>query len=106
MTACRLGKLQAGEFVLLNAATSSVGLAAIQIAKKQGATVIAMSRTHKKGDVLLEKGADFVIATGEADIVAHLNEITNGKGVDLVFDPVGGKDAAKIFNAMAFDDRL
>lgn len=101
-----LGNLQAGEFVLLNAATSRVGLAAIQIAKKQGATVIAMSRTHKKGDLLLEKGADFVLATGEDDIVARLNEITNGKGVDLVFDPVGGKDAAKIFNAMAFDDRL
>lgn len=100
-----LGKLQAGEFVLLNAATSSVGLVAIQIAKMQGATVIALSRTHAKGDVLLEKGADFVLATQEDDITARLNEITKGRDVNLVFDPVGGKGAAEIFKAMAQDGR-
>ncbi|VEG13238.1 zinc-dependent alcohol dehydrogenase family protein [Moraxella cuniculi] len=59
------GNIQAGDFVVLGAATSSVGLAAIQITKQQGATVIALSRTHAKGDVLRQKGADFVIATSE-----------------------------------------
>ncbi|WP_232462263.1 zinc-dependent alcohol dehydrogenase family protein [Neisseria chenwenguii] len=99
------GNVQAGDFVVLNAATSSVGLAAIQIAKMQGATVIALSRTHAKGDVLLEKGADFVVTTQEDDITAKLLEISGGKGVNLVFDPVGGKEAAKIINAMAQDGR-
>lgn len=59
----------------------------------------------QKGDVLLEKGADFVIATSEDDVTAKLFEITNGKGVNVVFDPVGGKEAAKIINAMAQDGR-
>lgn len=99
------GKLQKGDVVVLGGATSSVGLAAIQIAKMQGATVIALSRTHAKGDVLLEKGADFVVATIEDDVTAKLLEITNGKGVNLVFDPVGGQEAAKIINAMAQDGR-
>lgn len=97
------GKVKAGDFVVLGAATSSVGLAAIQIAKMQGATVIALSRTHAKGDILLEKGADFVLATKEDDVTAKLLEITGGKGVNVVFDPVGGKEAATIINAMAKD---
>lgn len=99
------GKVKAGDVVVLGAATSSVGLAAIQIAKMQGATVIALSRTHAKGDILLEKGADFVLATKEDDITAKLLEITQGKGVNMVFDPVGGKEAATIINAMAQDGR-
>lgn len=99
------GNIQAGDVVVLGAATSSVGLAAIQIAKMQGATVVALSRTHAKGDVLLEKGADFVIATCEDDVTAKLLEISAGKGVNLVFDPVGGQEAAKIINAMAQDGK-
>ncbi|MEX4058159.1 zinc-binding dehydrogenase [Haemophilus influenzae] len=61
----------------------------------QGANVIALSRTHAKGDVLLQKGADFVIATKEDDVTAKLLEITNGKGVNLVFDPLGGQRSSK-----------
>lgn len=59
----------------------------------------------QKGDVLLEKGADFVIATREDDVTAQLLKITNGKGVNVVFDPVGGQEASKIFHAMAQDGR-
>ncbi|MBF0785289.1 alcohol dehydrogenase [Muribacter muris] len=99
------GNIQDGDFVVLGGATSSVGLASIQIAKMQGATVIALSRTHKKGDILLEKGADFVITTTEDDVTTTLLEITDGKGVNLVFDPVGGKEAANIFHAMAQNGR-
>ena len=54
-----------------------MGLAAIQIAKMQGATVIALSHTHAKGDVLLSKGVDFVLATTEDDVTARQLEITN-----------------------------
>ena len=99
------GKMQKGDVVVLGGATSSVGLASIQIAKMQGATVIALTRTHAKGDVLLEKGADFVVATTEDDVTAKLLEITNGKGVNVVFDPVGGQGASHIFHAMAQDGR-
>ncbi|WP_240329939.1 zinc-binding dehydrogenase [Helicobacter suis] len=100
-----LAKLQAGEYVILGAASSSVGLAAIQIAKMQGAKVIALSRTHAKGDILLTKGADFVLATKEDNITACLHEITGGQGVGVVFDPVGGEDAYAIFRAMALNGR-
>lgn len=71
------GKVQKGDFVVLGGATSSVGIAAIQIAKMQGANVIALSRTHAKGDVLLQKGADFVIATKEDDVTCRLSHHTS-----------------------------
>ena len=53
----------------------------------------------------MEKGTDFMVATQEDDCSAKLQEITDGKGVNLVFDPVGGKEAAKIINVMAQDGK-
>jgi NADPH:quinone reductase-like Zn-dependent oxidoreductase len=82
--------LTAGEWVVIPAASSSVGLAAIQIANLVGATPIALSRTTDKANFLLAAGAAHVIATGEADVSAKLNDITNGNGVNVIFDPVGG----------------
>ncbi|GMB91003.1 zinc-dependent alcohol dehydrogenase family protein [Helicobacter ailurogastricus] len=96
-----LYQVKAGDFVVLGAATSSVGLAAIQFAKMLGATAIALTRSHAKGDILVEKGADFVLATQEDDLSARLKEITNGRGVNLVFDPVGGPVANTLVKAMA-----
>ncbi|BDH47645.1 NADPH:quinone reductase [Salmonella enterica subsp. enterica serovar Choleraesuis] len=95
------GNLQAGQYALLGAASSSVGMAAIQIANMLGAYPIALSRTRKKADILLNAGAAAVIATTEQDLAAEVNSLTDGKGVDLVFDPVGGPDAAKIASVMA-----
>lgn len=79
-----------GDFVLITAASSSVGLAAIQIVKAQGATSIATTRTSAKKDRLLALGADHVIATEEEDLPARVQAITSGKGARVVFDPVGG----------------
>jgi NADPH:quinone reductase-like Zn-dependent oxidoreductase len=85
-----IGKLQAGQAVLIPAASSSVGLAAIQIAKASGATAIAATRTSEKKARLVAAGADHVIATAEEDLPARVMQITGGKGVQLVFDPVSG----------------
>ena len=84
------GQVAAGDFVIITAASSSVGLAAIQIVKAQGGTSIATTRTSAKKDQLLALGADHVIVTDEEDLVARVQSITSGKGARVVFDPVGG----------------
>ena len=86
-----LGKVSAGDFVIITAASSSVGLAAIQIVKAQGGKSIATTRTSAKKQELLDLGADFVIATEEEDLPARVKEITGGKLARVVFDPVGGE---------------
>jgi len=81
---------KAGEFVLITAASSSVGVAAIQTANMLGAIPIALTRTSSKRDALLHAGAKYVIVTEEEDLVAAVQRITNNKGARVVFDPVGG----------------
>ena len=95
------GGVKAGDFVSIPAASSSVGLAAIQIARDAGATAIAVTRTSAKRQELLELGAHHVIASQEEDYVARINEITGGKGVRLTFDPVGGPFVEKLAEAAA-----
>src|SRR5712672_1104053 len=94
-------KVKAGDFVIIPAASSSVGLAAIQIAKYAGATPIAMTRTSDKKKRLQEAGAVHVIATQEQDMVAEMMRITNGNGARVAFDPVGGQDFPKLISALA-----
>jgi NADPH:quinone reductase-like Zn-dependent oxidoreductase len=96
-----VGDVKAGDFVSIPAASSSVGLAAIQIVKAEGATAIATTRGSKKRAELLALGADHVIATDEEDYVARIKEITGGKGVRLTFDPVGGPFIEKLAAAAA-----
>ncbi|MBW4039596.1 MAG: zinc-dependent alcohol dehydrogenase family protein [Acidobacteria bacterium] len=95
------GKLTKGEFVLITAASSSVGIAAIEIVKAEGAVSIATTRTAQKKAELLALGADHVIVTDEDDLVARVQEITGGKGVRIAFDPVAGKGLEAIAAAMA-----
>ena len=83
-------KVAAGDFVIITAASSSVGIAAIQIVKAQGGISIATTRTSAKKEQLLALGADHVIVTQEEDLVARVRSITGGKGARIVFDPVGG----------------
>jgi NADPH:quinone reductase-like Zn-dependent oxidoreductase len=85
-----VGRLAAGQTVLISAASSSVGLAAIQIANRIGANPIALTRYGEKGDSLREHGAAEVIATAEKDVEAEVKGLTEGAGADLVFDAVGG----------------
>jgi NADPH:quinone reductase-like Zn-dependent oxidoreductase len=93
-----LGK---GDAVVIPAASSSVGLAAIQIANKVGATPIALTRGSSKRQALLDAGAAHVIATDEQDLVKEILERTGGKGARVVFDPVGGPTVTKLVQATA-----
>jgi NADPH:quinone reductase-like Zn-dependent oxidoreductase len=92
--------MKAGDFVIIPAASSSVGLAAIQIANHAGATPIALTRTSDKTKRLHEAGAAHVVATQEQDMVAEVMRITNGHGARVAFDPVGGPDLAKLIAAL------
>jgi NADPH:quinone reductase-like Zn-dependent oxidoreductase len=94
-------KVGKGDFVIIPAASSSVGLAAIQIANYAGATPIALTRTSKKKKRLLEAGAAFVIATEEEDMVAGVMRITDGSGARVAFDPAGGPNFPKLISALA-----
>ena len=95
------GKVAAGDFVSIPAASSSVGLAAIQMVRDAGATAIAISRTSAKREELLRLGAHHVIASQEEDYVKRIQEITDGKGVRLTFDPVAGPEVEKLAAAAA-----
>ncbi len=95
------GHLAKGDYVIITAASSSVGLAAIEIAKAEGAISIAATRTSAKKAELLSLGADHVIATEEEDLVARVNEITGGHGARIVFDPIGGKGLEALAKATA-----
>jgi Zn-dependent alcohol dehydrogenase len=76
----KFGDVHAGDFVVITAASSSVGLAAIQIVKAQGATVIASTRTSTKREQLLSLGADHVIASEEENLVDRVKQLTSDKG--------------------------
>jgi NADPH:quinone reductase-like Zn-dependent oxidoreductase len=90
-----------GDFVVIPAASSSVGLAAIQIAKAEGAISIATTRKSDKKAELLSLGADHVIATAEEDFVVRAHEITGGRGPRVIFDPVAGPFVEKLAEAAA-----
>lgn len=95
------GTLSERDTVLITAASSSVGIGAIQMAKLTGATVIATTRTSRKAAQLTQAGADHVIATEEQDLVAEVDRITGGSGATVAFDPVGGPMFPKLIDAMA-----
>jgi NADPH:quinone reductase-like Zn-dependent oxidoreductase len=94
-------QVKKGDFVIIPAASSSVGLAAIQLSKYAGATPIALTRTSEKKARLHEAGAEHVIATQEQDLVAEVMRITGGLGARVIFDPVGGQDFPKLISAVA-----
>ena len=83
-------QLKAGDTALISAASSSVGLAAIQVAKAAGAVAIATTRGSAKKQFLLDAGADHVIVTNQEDLGESVMAITAGTGASLIFDPIGG----------------
>ncbi|MAT65861.1 MAG: NADPH:quinone oxidoreductase [Gammaproteobacteria bacterium] len=84
------GQLQAGEWVLVHGAAGGVGLAAVQLAKARGARVIAMASGAPKCAVVREMGADHVLDYADGDFRDTVKALTAGRGVDIVYDPVGG----------------
>lgn len=97
------GGLKRGDFVVIPAASSSVGLAAIQIVNAEGGIPIAATRKSDKRAELLSLGAKHVIATEDEDLVNRVNEITGGQGARLIFDPVAGPWVEKLAEATAYE---
>jgi NADPH:quinone reductase-like Zn-dependent oxidoreductase len=91
--------MQPGDSVLITAASSSVGLAAIQIANQIGAIPIAVTRSDQKRERLLTAGAAAVIATHSEDTVKTAQKLTNGAGVDIIIDSVMGPGLAELTRA-------
>ena len=96
-----IGQLKAGDTVVMTAASSTIGLAAIQVTRSAGATAIATTRGADKKQFLIDAGADQVIVTEEEDLVEKVLESTSGTGANLIFDPVGGPLLELLANAAA-----
>jgi NADPH:quinone reductase-like Zn-dependent oxidoreductase len=96
-----IAQLGPGDSLVIPAASSSVGIASIQIANMVGATPIALTRTRDKSATLTKLGASHVVVTGDQDLAAEVKRLTGGKGARVVFDPVGGPTVAKLAAAMA-----
>jgi NADPH:quinone reductase-like Zn-dependent oxidoreductase len=99
-------KITSEDAVVIPGASSSVGLAAIQISNSVGAKSIALTRTSAKRKHLTDAGAKYVIATEEEDLVKAIDEITGGQGARVVFDPVGGPTVPKLIKTMSFQGLL
>ena len=100
------GGLSAGETVLVQAGAGGVGIAAIQLAKAAGATVLATASSDERLARLHEYGLDHAINYATGDVVAEVMALTNGQGVDLVVDPVGGKTLEASIAALAYRGRI
>ena len=98
------GKLQKDELLVVLGASGSTGIAAIQIGKIMGARVIAVASTSEKQRIAEENGAD--ISIGYDNLKEELKTISNGKGVDVIFDPVGGDIFDTVARTMARNGRL
>lgn len=96
-----VGGLRPGDHVLITAAASGVGLAALQVAARTGAIPIAVTRTPSKRSLLEANGAAHVIVDG--DVAETARDLTDGKGVELVFDSIGGPDLGALATAAATD---
>jgi len=99
-------KLKAGETVLVLGAAGGVGVATVQIAKAMGARVIAAASSGEKLDFARENGADELINYSTEDLKARVKELTGGKGVDVVYDPVGGDFSEAALRATGWDGRF
>lgn len=98
-------QLKAGETVLVLGAAGGVGTAAIQIAKKMGARVIAAASTDEKCALCLSTGADAVINYSAENLREAIKRLTDGKGPDVIYDPVGGDFTEPAFRSIAWRGR-
>lgn len=99
------GQLKVGETVLVLGAAGGVGTAAIQIAKAAGAKVIAAASTDEKCELCQREGADATINYSRDNLREALKQLTDGKGPDIIYDPVGGEFAEPAFRSIAWRGR-
>ena len=100
------GRLQAGEFLLVQGGSSGIGVTAIQLARAWGATVIVTAGSDEKCAACIELGASYAINYKTQDFVAEVQRITNGRGADVVLDMVAGDYVAREVECLAEDGRL
>ena len=98
-------KLKDGESLLVLGAAGGVGLAAVELGKLMGAKVIAAASTDEKLALCKEKGASDLINYSKEDLKLRIKEITDGKGVDVIYDPVGGKYTEAALRGIAWKGR-
>lgn len=98
--------LQKGETLLVLGAAGGVGLTAVELGKLMGAKVIAAASTDEKLALCKEYGADEVINYSQEDLKSRIKELTDGKGVDVVYDPVGGAYSEAALRRMAWEGRF
>ncbi len=99
------GRLVANEWVLVHGAAGGIGIAAIQVAKAFGANVIATAGSDEKRSACLQEGADHAIGYREG-FVDVVKQLTGGRGVDIVYDPIGDKVAEESLRCLAWGGRL
>jgi NADPH2:quinone reductase len=99
-------RLQAGETLLVLGAAGGVGLAAVELGKAMGARVIAAASSAGKLAVCKEHGADDLVDYSKEDLRTRIKELTDGKGVDVVYDPVGGDFSEPALRGMAWNGRF
>ncbi len=100
------GRLKRGETVLVQAGASGVGVAAIQLAKRAGATVLATASSDERLERLTRLGMDHGINYRRRDVVSEVMRLTNNKGVDLVVDPVGGQTLQASLLSLGYRGRV
>jgi len=101
------GQFAAGKTILIQGVTSAVGIATLQIAKALGgATVIGVARPNPKADALADLGLDRLLISGTDNIPAEVSRLTDGKGVDVVIDMVGGSALADNLEAVGLGGRI
>ncbi len=101
----RRGHLQKGETLLVHGAAGGVGMAAVDMGKQMGATVIATASSPEKLEVLKSRGADHVIDVREG-FREKVKELTDGRGADVIYDPVGGDVFDESVRCIAWNGRL
>lgn len=102
----RRAHLQRGDTLLVHAAAGGVGSAAVQLGKAAGATVIGVVGGPEKASIATELGCDLVLDRNTDDLVAEIKKATNGKGVDVAYDPVGGAAYDVCAKTIAFEGRI
>lgn len=98
-------RVQAGDIVLVHAAAGGIGSGVVQLAKVFGATVIATAGTDEKVKFCYDLGADYAVNYQTESFLDYVNDVTNGRGVDVAFDTIGGQVTQDTFKAMAFNGR-
>jgi NADPH2:quinone reductase len=99
-------RLRAGETLVVHGASGGVGLTAVAIGKQLGATVIATASSAGKLQVAGEHGADHLIDSSQEDVRARIKDLTDGRGADVVYDPVGGELFTASLRSIAFEGRI